>query len=98
MKLNNINETDYKDTPRNKYNEKMINLENDKLNENIQSIGNVNEVIAIRDERKEEEINNLVEHFNLSSMKKIKLRTDLIVKPKNELSNAVKTIRKKHKT
>jgi len=97
-RLNNINETDYKDTPRNKYNEKMINIENDKLNENIQSIGNVNEVIAIRDERKEEEINNLVEHFNLSSMKKIKLRTDLIVKPKNELSNAVKTIRKKHKT
>ena len=63
-----------------------------------QSNMNVNEVIAIRDERKEEEINNLVEHFNLSSMKKIKLRTDLIVKPKNELSNAVKTIRKKHKT
>ena len=95
---NNINETDYKDTPRNRYNEKMIKLENDKLSDNIQSIGNVNEVIAIRDERKEEEINNLVEHFNLSNMKKIKLRTDLIVKPKNELSNAVKTIRKKHKT
>ena len=94
---NNVNVNDYRDTPRYRYNEKMIEVENEKLNENNQTIGNVNEVITIRDERINEEINNLVEHFYLSGTKKIKLRNDLIVQPKNQIPNEIKIIRKKYK-
>jgi hypothetical protein len=96
-KDNNVLQNDYIETPRYKYFEDMIEVENDKLNENTQSVGNINEVHKIRDERKEEEIKRIVDYFNLSKIRSMRMRTDLIVQPKNGLFSALQLIRKKYK-
>jgi hypothetical protein len=96
-KDNNVLQNDYIETPRYKYFEDMIEVENNKLNENIQTVGNIIEVNKIRDDRKEEEIKNIVDHFNLSKIRSIRMRTDFIIQPKNEIFNALQIIRKKYK-
>ena len=90
-----INHTDYKDTPRFIYNKEMIKLENNALNLETQSIGNINEVISIRNQRVEEDIKYVVNHFELGKNKITRIRTDVIIEPLNNNYKLVSNIRKK---
>jgi len=90
---NNVKDTDYKDTDRYKYFSEMTDLENQQLNTEEQSIGNINEVIAIRLKRMEQEINTLKEHFILTKNQVNKIRRDIIIEPINNNSKHVAQIR-----
>jgi len=90
---NNVKDTEYKKTDRYKYFNDMTNLENQQLNNETQSIGNINEVINIRLERMEHEINTLKTHFILTQNQVNKIRRDIIIEPINNNSKHVAQIR-----
>ena len=90
---NNVRDTNYKDTDRCKYFNDMTDLENQQLNTEEQSIGNINAVIAIRLKRMEDEIKTLKEHYNLTQNQERKLRLENIVEPSNKIYKQVAEIR-----
>ena len=73
----------------------MVKLENNALNLETQTIGNINEVISIRTQRTEEDIKYVVNHFELGKNKITRIRTDVIIEPLNNNYKLVSNIRKK---
>lgn len=76
---NNIERNELEDIYRYKYFKKMIEIENTKLNESIQSVGNINEVYNIRLKRAEEELELLKEHYKLSKIGMFPIRRFLLL-------------------
>ena len=76
---NNIERNELEDIYRYKYFKKMIEIENTKLNESIQSVGNINEVYNIRLKRAEEELELLKEHYKLSKIGMFPIRRFLLI-------------------
>jgi hypothetical protein len=78
---NDVTKVKVEDTPRYKYHKKMTKVENKELSKKKQSLGDINAVCNIREERTEDEIELLTDEFDLSDLQTRILRNKLIIEP-----------------
>ena len=78
---NDVTKVKVEDTPRYKYHKKMTKVENKELAKKKQSLGDINAVCNIREERSKDEIELLTDEFDLSDLQTRILRNKLIIEP-----------------
>lgn len=103
-KHNNLNRYDLEEIYRYKYNKQMIDVENTKLSEIEQSIGDINKIIEIRKQRALNELEEIQNFYKLSKIGILPYRRVLILDPiyecslrVQEINNEIKSLIKKEK-
>ena len=76
---NDVTKVKVEDTPRYKYHKKMTKLENKELAKKEHSLGDINAICNIREERAEKEVETLTDEFDLSDLQARIIRSKLII-------------------
>ena len=86
---NDVTKVKVEDTPRYKYHKKMTRLENKELAKKEHSIGDINAICNIREERAEKEIETLTDEFDLSDLQARIIRHKLVIDPIGDNMNKI---------